>query len=101
MERKFIFRGNECCYYYEWVSNNEFHFSFNLLGDNDFIDADGDAYFINCQYFEDVDKELCSPWYFERWYEHESVDACDYFDDKLTEEEIESIKQFMIVLMNI
>lgn len=99
MERNFVFRGQECCYDYYWLDDT-FYFCFNLLNDKDFVDEDGDEYFIRCQYCKDnEDNDLCSPWYFERWYEHDCVDACDYFDDKLTEEEVESIKEFMLVLM--
>lgn len=102
MGQKFVFRGQECCYEYYWSGDDEFHFCFNQMGDKDFVDSDGDEYFIHCQYYKDYaedDNELCPPWYFERWYEHESLNACDYFDDKLTEAEIDYIKEFMLVAM--
>lgn len=100
--KKFIFRNQECYYDYEWNSDDEFLFQFSPTLDSDFIDEEGDTYFMICYYDrENEDNDMCSPWRFFRWYEYESVDACDYFKDKLTEEECAEIKKFMKMLMKI
>ena len=92
---EFVFRGKKCSYGYRWVSDNEFWFDF---GDGEFVDNEGDGYFVHCEYLEDANKKR-TVWSFERWYEGEVVDACEYFDDRLTIEECEQIKAFMQTLM--
>ena len=97
MEPGFIFRGQHCAYGYKWVSDEEFHFFFNRMDGGDFIDCDGDAYFIHCQHYQDGNDPI---WNLERWYEYESLDATDAcFPDRLTETECKSIKEFMTTLM--
>lgn len=103
---KFIFRGEECHYAYEWVSAVEFHFDFSPTLGTEFIDEDGDLYFIHCEYFEDeYDEDECedecvySTFTFARWYAYYNVGACSHFQDCLTNDECETIKQFMYMLM--
>lgn len=103
---KFIFRGEECHYAYEWVSAVEFHFDFSPTLGTEFIDENGDLYFIHCEYFEDgYDEDECTDacvyptFTFVRWYAYDYVDACSHFQDCLTNDECETIKQFMYMLM--
>lgn len=92
---EFVFRGKKCLYGYRWVGDSEFWFDF---GDGEFIDNEGDEYFVHCQYLEDANKKHAT-WRFERWYEDTVVDACECFDDRLTINECEQIKVFMQMLM--
>ena len=100
---KFMFRGKEHYYSCEWVSETEFHFDFSPTVNKEFVDEEGDTYFIHCEYFEDEDfdgnKDVCQPFAFERWYEFETVNACSYFKDCLTDDECEHIKKFMYQLI--
>lgn len=82
--RKFVFRGKEMYYDYEWSDNDTMSFFF---GDGWFVDDDGDDYFINVEYLADVDKFT-----FEAMYEH---DCCFVTKDHLSESEKEEIKKFI------
>jgi hypothetical protein len=84
---KFFFRGKETSYDYEWTNDHCFTFSFGD-GDNNFIDDEGDCYFIHCQYEDDTG----SKFFFEIWWEYDLTEA-DY--ETVTEEEREYIKNFM------
>ena len=83
----FIFRGKEISYDYEWTHEHCFTFDF---GDGEFVDDEGDSYFIHCQYEDDTDSEF----FFELWYEDDLTEA-----DIITDDEREYIKHFMIELM--
>jgi hypothetical protein len=93
MNKPFIFRGKETSYSYEWTNEHCFTLNFGD-GDKDFIDADGDSYFIHCQYEDDTD----SKFFFEIWWEHDLTEV-DY--TMVTENEREHIKQFMKDLITI
>ena len=96
MEKKqFIFRGKETSYDYGWTDNTTFTFDFGD-GDEDFVDGDGDEYFIHCQYCIDPSCGHCNPFYFGIWWEHDSTEADEPY---LTIEEKEEIKSFMKELM--
>lgn len=96
-KKPFIFRGKETSYDYEWNDDTTFTFDFGD-GDEDFVDDDGDEYFIHCQYCADQNCDHCDPFYFGIWWEHDSTEADDFF---ITAEEKEEIKQFMISLMDV
>lgn len=93
-KKTFIFKGKETSYDYAWFGNT---FSFNFGdGDKDFVDSDGDEYFIHCQYCAEPNCGHVDPFCFGIWWEHDSTEA-GY--DELTEEEREYIKEFMFELM--
>lgn len=97
----FIFRGKEYHYEFNWVVQNElFMFCF---GDGELVDENGKEYFIRCQWCaENEDDETLSPWYFDRWYEYDCVDATDdSFSDRLTENECMQIIDFVKQLMDV
>jgi hypothetical protein len=100
MEKKFVFRGKEYHYEFAWVEQNElFVFCF---GYGELVDENGEEYFIRCQWrAENEDDETLSPWYFDRWYEYDCVDATYYFNDRLTEDECQYIISFVKQLMGI
>lgn len=90
--KPFVFRGKETSYDYAWNVDNSFVFDFGD-GDKDFIDNEGDSYFIHCEYESDNPD---TQFWFEQWWEDESTEA-DF--EIVTEEEREYIKQFMMELM--
>ena len=96
----FIFRGEDCNYSIA-LSKDSRIFYFGPPGDEEFIDHRGKEYFIECEYFDNIDPKLDSAWRFWRLYESgSSANACDdFFPDKLTEEECKQIKAFMLKLM--
>jgi hypothetical protein len=96
-KKMFIFRGKETSYDYGWTDDITFTFDFGD-GDKDFVDDDGDEYFIHCQYCADPNCDHCDSFWFGIWWEHDSTEADEPY---LTAEEKEEIKQFMISLMDV
>lgn len=94
-KRLFIFRGKETSYVYAWMDNVTFTFDF---GDEDFIDGDGDKYFIHCQYCADPNCKHYGLFDFGVWWEDDSAEAHEPY---LTVEEKEDIKKFMMSLMGV
>ena len=94
-KQPFIFRGKETSYDYGWSDSVTFTFDFGD-GDEDFIDSDGDKYFIHCQYCADPNCDYYDSFDFGVWWEEDSSEA---FEPYLTDKEKEEIKGFMKELM--
>lgn len=98
MEKKFIFRGHECCYEI-WDSNKDcYGFAFMPDGHTDFIDNNGDRYFIQCYY----DNMNTTPelWCERRYDEYTTNAGCGTFDDGLTDKDYAQIEAFIKSLLD-
>lgn len=82
MNKTFKFRDIECWLETRWI-DGIFHFNFAPL-ENDYVDDDGDIYFIHCTYEPDEEDKI----WFSHWYEHDCTEA-----HSLTEDEREYIKK--------
>lgn len=88
-KHKFIFRGKERYYDYNWIDKDTFTFCF---GDGEFVDKDGDKYFILVEYHENENAFI-----FEIWYEYQVIPADENY---LTDLEKSKIINFMSNLVN-
>lgn len=82
MNKRFNFRNTECWLETRWIEGI-FHFNFAPL-ENDFIDDNGDTFFIHCTYEPKEENKI----WFSHWYEYDCTEAFS-----LTENEREYIKE--------
>ena len=85
---KFIFKNKETSYNWNWLDKNTFVLDF---GDGEFVDADGDSFFIHCEYHLDNHTFI-----FEIYWE-DSVMKAD--ENYISDSDKEYVKQFMKKLM--
>ena len=81
---KFIFKNKETSYNWNWLDENTFILDF---GDGEFIDADGDSFFIHCEYHLDNQKFI-----FEIYWEDFIMEADENY---ISDSDKEYIKQFI------
>lgn len=87
--RKFCFRNKNMLYDYNWIDKNTYTL---CLDDAEFVDKDGDKYYILTEYHADENSFI-----FEIWYDYQVVPADETY---ITEPEKECIKSFMRSLMD-
>lgn len=83
--KKFIFRGKETGYAWHWMDKNTLVFDF---GDGEFTDAEGDAFFMHCEYHADSGESV-----FTVCWDEDSMEAGpDYISDSEKEYAVQFMK---------
>ena len=89
------FRNEEVSCMYGWLDNDTFGFDF---GDGEFVDSEGDDYFIHIEYHVTDNK-----WIVEIWWEDDNIDIEELdkidADEYITEQEIREVKTLAEQLM--
>lgn len=85
---KFIFKSKETSYSWNWLDKNTFVLDF---GDGEFIDSDGDIFFIHCEYHLDNQEFI-----FEIYWEDFVMEADKNY---ISDSDKENVKKFIKQLM--
>lgn len=98
MKKKFIFRSQKCWYEINTEDKDAkiIYFTFAPTADTNFIDSDGDEFFLVII----IDRSCHQQMWAERNYEYEVVEDCaSNFDDCLTNDEFDYIEEFINSLL--